>query len=111
MATRAIPPCCRHSVVNGKDQLIIETSVGQRITLQESTPSVQIEDGNGNTIRLDASGITITSSASINVNAFQVNLSAGMVNVNAGMTTFTGTVKAETVIANAVITPGTGNVW
>ncbi len=111
MVTRAIPPCCRHAVVNGKDQLVIETSAGQRITLQENAPSVLIEDANGNTVRLDTTGITITTSATINVNASQVNLSAGMVNVNAGMTTFSGVVKAETLIANTVVTPGAGNIW
>ncbi len=111
MVTRAIPPCCRHAIVNGKDQLIIETSAGQRITLQESAPSVLIEDGNGNIVRLDSSGITITASTSVNVNASQVNLTAAMVNVNAGMATFSGVVKAETVMANAVITPGAGNIW
>ena len=111
MIISAIPSCCRHAVVNGKGQLVIETSAGQRITLQESAPSVLIEDANGNAVRLDATGITITSSAKVTVNASQVDISAGMVNVNAGMTTFSGVVKAETVMANAVITPGSGNVW
>ena len=47
--------------------------------------------------------------------ASQVKISAGMVTVNAGMSTFSGVVKADTVITNAVIstsyTPGAGNIW
>ena len=40
---------------------------------------------------------------------------AGSVKVDAGMSTFSGVVKADTVIANSVVgtsyTPGAGNIW
>jgi hypothetical protein len=49
--------------------------------------------------------------ATIKVNASQVEISAGMLNVNAGTATFSGVVRADTVIANSVVTAGAGNIW
>jgi len=115
MPPRAPLPCCRHTIVNGDEQLVIETASGQRITLQQSSPSVLIEDANGNMIRLEPSGITITASAKVVVSASQVQISASMVTVDAGMTKFTGVIQADTLIANSVVassyTPGAGNIW
>jgi phage gp45-like len=110
------PPCCRHNIVKGKDQLIIETSSGQRITLNELSPSVLIEDANGNTIRLDASGISIASTSTLQISsAVNVALTAPVVTVSSPMAKFTGVLQADTVMANSVIassyTPGAGNVW
>jgi len=117
MSTRPTltPPCCRRTNLKGQEQLIIETAGGQRITLQYSPGAVLIEDSNGNAIRLESSGITITASAKVTVNASQVAVSAGMVTVDAGMTKFSGTIQADTLIANSVVansyTPGAGNIW
>jgi phage gp45-like len=110
------PPCCRHNIVKGKDQLIIETSSGQRITLNELSPSVLIEDANGNTIRLDASGISIASTSTLQISsAVNVALTAPAVTVSSPMAKFTGVLQADTVMANSVIassyTPGAGNIW
>jgi hypothetical protein len=99
------PPCCRHNIVKGKDQLIIETASGQRITLNELSASILIEDANGNTINLGPSGITIQASAKISLACAEIDISAGMMTVNAGMARFTGVVQADTVIANSVIYP------
>ena len=116
MATHAPLPCCRRSILKGQETLVIETSSGQHITLQNSPASVLIEDANGNTVRLDASGITITTAAKLTVNAAaQVEISAPQVAVNAATVNFSGIIQADTVIANNVvaasITPGAGNVW
>jgi hypothetical protein len=114
MSTRETLPCCRRTNLKGRDQLIIETAAGQRITLFDSPGSLLIEDSNGNSIRLESSGITITASAKVVVNASQLEISAGMVKVDAGMAKFSGVVQADTLIANSVIassyTPGTGNI-
>jgi hypothetical protein len=108
-------PCCRHTIVKGDEQLVIETASGQRITLQQSSASVLIEDANGNIIRLDSTGITITAAAKVVVSASQLEIDASMVTVNAGMAKFSGVVQADTLIANSVIassyTPGVGNIW
>ena len=71
--------------------------------------------GQGSTIRIDSTGVTIDAAAQVQVNASQVKVSAGMVNVDAGMAKFSGVVECETLIANSVVaanyTPGAGNVW
>jgi uncharacterized protein involved in type VI secretion and phage assembly len=99
----------------GQETLKLETPGGQAFTLQDGPGSVTIEDSNGNSIKLESAGITITASAKVKVNAATVEVSAGMVKVDAGMSKFSGVVKCDTLIANAVVstsyTPGAGNVW
>lgn len=100
---------------NGQEQLIVETPGGQKITLKDGPGRVEIVDSNGNSIKLESSGITITAAAKVTVNASNVEISAGMVTVNAGMSKFSGVVQCDTLISNSVIsasyTPGAGNIW
>ena len=102
--------------IDDKDtSLVIETPGGQRITLDDTPGSVRIEDANGNSVTLGTSGMTITASAKVTLNASSVDVSAGMINVNAGMSKFSGVVQCDTIIANSVVgssyTPGAGNIW
>lgn len=114
MSPRAPLPCCRHTIVEGDEQLVIETASGQRITLQQSSASVLIEDANGNTIRLGPAEISITAGQKVVLSASQVDINASMVTVNAGISKFSGVIQADTLIANSVVassyTPGGGNV-
>lgn len=100
---------------SGQETLQLETPAGQVITLKDGPGSVEIKDSSGNTVKLEPSGITITTSAKLTVNASTVELTAGMVTVNAGMSRFSGVVQANTVIATSVVsssyTPGAGNIW
>jgi uncharacterized protein involved in type VI secretion and phage assembly len=100
---------------DGQEKFVVETPGGQKITLKDGPGSVEVVDSNGNSIKLESSGITITASAKVTVNASQVEVSAGMVTVNAGMSKFSGVVQADTVICNSIIsasyTPGAGNIW
>lgn len=101
---------------DGRESCVIETPGGQKITLKDGPGVVEIVDSNGNTLKLDASGITITASLKITINAgSMVELTAGMVTVNAGLSKFSGVVQCDTLISNAVIsasyTPGAGNIW
>lgn len=100
---------------NGQERLILETPGGQQLTLKDGPGEVEIRDSNGNSIKLESSGITVTASAKVTVQAGTVEISAGMVTVNAGMSKFSGVVQADTVITNSVIsasyTPGAGNIW
>lgn len=100
---------------DGQEKCIIETPGGQKLTMKDGPGSIEIVDSNGNSIKLETSGITVTASAKVTVNASTVEISAGMVTVNAGMSKFSGVVQADTVISNSVIsasyTPGAGNVW
>ena len=57
--------------------LVLETPGGQRITLQDNPGSVRVEDANGNSVMLSASGMTVNASAAVTVNASRVEVSAG----------------------------------
>ncbi len=100
---------------DGQEKLILETPGGQSITLKDGPGAVEIVDSNGNSVKLEAAGITITASAKVTINASQVAVSAGMVTVDAGMSKFSGVVQADTIITNSIIaasyTPGAGNIW
>jgi len=100
---------------DGKEQLIVETPGGQTITLKDGPGTVEIVDSNGNSVKLEASGITVDASPKVTVNASLVEISAGTVTVNAGMSRFSGVVQASTVICSSIVsasyTPGAGNIW
>jgi uncharacterized protein involved in type VI secretion and phage assembly len=100
---------------DGQEKFIAETPGGQKVTLKDGPGAITIEDSNGNSIKLESSGITINASAKVNINASQISVSAGMVQVDAGMSKFSGVVQCDTLISNTVIsstyTPGAGNIW
>jgi uncharacterized protein involved in type VI secretion and phage assembly len=100
---------------DGQEKFICETPGGQKVTLKDGPGTVEIVDSNGNSIKLETAGVTVTASAKVTVNASTVAISAGMVTVDAGMSKFSGVVQADTVISNSVIsasyTPGAGNIW
>ena len=100
---------------DGQEKMVLETPGGQKVTLQDGPGSVEIVDSNGNSVKLESSGITVTASAKVTVNASQVAISAGMVTVDAGMSKFSGVVQCDTLISNSVVsssyTPGAGNIW
>jgi uncharacterized protein involved in type VI secretion and phage assembly len=100
----------------GQENIIIETPGGQMLTMKDGPGVIEIEDSNGNTIKLDTSGITITSALRVKIDAgTTVEVNASMVTVNAGMSRFSGVVQCDTLISNAVVsasyTPGAGNIW
>jgi uncharacterized protein involved in type VI secretion and phage assembly len=100
---------------DGQEKLILETPGGQKVTLQDGPGSILIEDANGNSAKLEAGGITLTTSAKLSVSASSVSISAATVSVDSGAATFSGMVKCDTLIANSVVgtsyTPGAGNMW
>jgi uncharacterized protein involved in type VI secretion and phage assembly len=101
---------------DGQEQFIVETPGGQKITLKDGPGSVEIADNNGNSMKMETSGITVNASAKVTINAGgQVAVSAGMVQVDAGMSKFSGVVQCDTLIATTVVgstyTPGAGNIW
>lgn len=100
---------------DGQEKLILETPGGQTVTLKDGPGAIEIVDSNGNSVKLEAAGITVNTSGKATINASLVAVSAGLVTVDAGMSKFSGVVQADTVIANAVIsasyTPGAGNIW
>jgi len=100
----------------GEETVEIRTSGGQSLRLANAQGgTVQIRDGNGNSVGLGATGITLESPAGIHLTAGTLTLDAGMVTINAGMVSCSGVVKSDTVITNSVVaksyTPGAGNIW
>jgi uncharacterized protein involved in type VI secretion and phage assembly len=100
---------------DGQEQFIVETPGAQKVTLKDGPGAILIEDSNGNSVKLETAGVTVTASAKTTVNASTVEISAGMVTVNAGLSKFSGVVQCDTMISNSVIsasyTPGAGNIW
>ena len=100
---------------DGQETLLIETPGGQKLTLKDGAASVELVDSNGNSVKLEAAGITLQASAKVKISAGTIEMSAGMLTVDAGMSKFSGVVKSDTVITNAVVsssyTPGAGNIW
>lgn len=100
---------------DGREQFILETPGAQKLTLKDGPGAVEIVDSNGNSIKLETSGITITAAAKVTINASQVAVSAGMVTVDAAMSKFSGVIQCDTLISSSVVsasyTPGAGNIW
>lgn len=100
---------------DGQEQFIVETPGGQKVTLKDGPGSIALEDSNGNSIKMEASGITIQASAKVTVQCSTAEVSTSMLTVNSPMSQFSGVVQAQTVIATSVIsssyTPGAGNMW
>jgi uncharacterized protein involved in type VI secretion and phage assembly len=100
---------------DGQESLTLETPAGQQVILHDGPGTVEVRDANGNSLKLEASGITITAAAKITLTAASAEISAATLTVNAGMSRFSGVVQADTVITNSVVsasyTPGAGNIW
>lgn len=99
---------------SGQESFVVETPGGQRVTLKDGPGSIALTDNNGNSVKLDTSGIVVNASAKVTINASQVEINSGMVTVNAGMAKFSGVVQCDTLVSNSVVsaryTPGVGNI-
>ena len=64
---------------------------------------------------LDFTGVTVTTSASIDLKTASLTIDASTVTVNAAVSKFSGVVQCDVLIANSVVgtsyTPGAGNIW
>jgi len=102
---------------DGQETLKLETPGGQSVILKdEGAGFIEARDSNGNSVKMESSGITVNSSSKVTVNTgAAVEVNASTLTVNAGQATFSGVVQASTVITNSVVsssyTPGAGNIW
>jgi uncharacterized protein involved in type VI secretion and phage assembly len=96
----------------GQETLTLKTPQ-QSIVVNDGGRSIEIKDANGNSIKLDSSGVTVITKAKVNVEAGSVMVKANTVTVTSPTSKFSGTVHADTVITNTVIAgtymPGLGN--
>jgi len=94
--------------------LHVRTPGGLEVHLDDAAGRVTIS-GQGSTIRIDASGVTIQASGNVEIDASKLRVSAAMMEVDAGMAKFSGVVECSTLVATSVVassyTPGAGNVW
>jgi len=99
----------------GQETLTLETPGGQSVTLKDGPGTITVADSNGNSIKLDAAGITVNAASTVKVQAAKIDVSAGMVTVDTAMAKFSGVVKCEVLQSTAVVstsyTPGAGNIW
>jgi uncharacterized protein involved in type VI secretion and phage assembly len=99
---------------NGKETLTLETPGGQKMKLADGPGSIELSDSNGNSIKLQASGITIQTSGKVSIQANQVSVATGLIQADTGVAKFSAIVQAPTVIASSVVsssyTPGAGNL-
>jgi len=113
---------------NGTRIAIVEQSDGQEkveIELPSGDVKATLTDANGgeivleaanNTVKLSSAGISVDAGQQkVEVKASQVTVTAPTVRVDAATSTFSGTVRCDTLVSNSVVslsyTPGTGNVW
>lgn len=100
---------------DGGVQFTVETPGGQKIVCADTPATIDMTDSNGNQVTLDSSGITLSASANVTINATMLKVSASMITVDAGMSKFSGVVQSDTNLTNTTIsttyTPGAGNIW
>lgn len=99
---------------DGRETLTLETPGGNKVSLVDGPGVIELSDSNGNSIKLQSSGVTIQSAAKVTISATTVSVSAGVVQADAGVAKFSGVVQSPTAIASAVVgsayTPGAGNL-
>ena len=95
--------------------ICLETPGGAVAELTDSGGGKMQIDAGGSTLKIEPAGVTLTTGATVTVEASMVKVSAGMVTVDAALTNFSGVVMCSTLISNTVIsasyTPGAGNIW
>jgi hypothetical protein len=100
---------------DGAEKLRLETPGGQSIVLSDADNSIVAADSNGNSIKMEAQGITITAGSQVLIQASTIEVDAGMVTVKSALADFSGVVKCSTLKTESVVsesyTPGAGNVW
>jgi uncharacterized protein involved in type VI secretion and phage assembly len=99
----------------GAVKLTLSTPGGHSLVFDDGARSVTATDSNGNIIKLEGGGISITTASKVKVDAALIEAKAGMVTVDAAFSKFSGVVQCDTLISNSVIsvsyTPGLGNLW
>lgn len=99
---------------DGQEKFEVETPGGQKLTMKDGTGGIELVDANGNSLKFEPAGITVTASSKVTISASSIEISAGSVKVNTGSAVFSGNVQCDTIKANSVVassyTPGAGNI-
>ena len=96
------------------ERTLLRTKHGATIVFDDAAGALEVEDSNGNAVKLAADGVTVTAAAKVKVSATVVEIEASQVEVNTAMAKFAGVVRCDTLITNSVVassyTPGAGNL-
>jgi uncharacterized protein involved in type VI secretion and phage assembly len=100
---------------DGQEKFIAETPGGQKVTLKDGPGAVEIADSNGNSIKLESAGVTITAGSTLTINASVVTINSSSLTQSgtatvSGALTVAASVTTPSVISGSY-TPGAGNVW
>jgi len=93
----------------GAPKVELTTASGHKIVLDDGGQQITVRHAAGCEVKLTPTAVQVTANVSVDV-------TAAMVNVNAPISTFSGIVKANTLIAESTVvspayTPGAGNLW
>ncbi len=105
-----------HNLVfdDSAETVSVATKTGYSIVLDDAQSTCTVTVGT-TTIQATTSGVTVTTTSSIELQTAALTVTAPSVMVSAGMAQFTGAIQCETLIANTVVgtsyTPGAGNIW
>lgn len=93
----------------------IRIEAGRQVVIEGGQQGLTLSDQAGNSIALAGAGLTIKAPAKIQLQGSMFAVNAGVITASAAMSTFSGTVKCDTIIARSVVgasyTPGAGNIW
>ena len=100
---------------DGEESLTLETPGGQSFILKDGPGAIEIEDSNGNSIKLGTTSITVEAAVKVTINTTVAEIKASSMTVDCPFTRFSGVVQTDTLISNSVVsasyTPGAGNIW
>jgi uncharacterized protein involved in type VI secretion and phage assembly len=91
-------------------KITLRTRTGHEVVIDEGAGGeVTVQHASGCVVRLTTTSVEVQANVDVSVNAV-------MVDVTAPISTFSGVVKAQTVIADSFVispayTPGVGNIW
>jgi uncharacterized protein involved in type VI secretion and phage assembly len=93
----------------GAARVRITMASGHEVTLDDAAQQVTVRHAGGCTVQLTATSVEVQANVSVDV-------TAPLVQVDAPLATFSGIVKAGTLIAEQAVmspsyTPGAGNIW
>lgn len=82
--------------------IVIDTPAGNSITIDEQSMKIEIKDQNGNSVKMETSGITLESPANIDIKAGAVLTLAGGASLSIGAPSLSVKADADVAIQGAV---------
>jgi hypothetical protein len=90
-------------------KMTLRTRSGHEIVIDDGGSEITVHHAGGCQVTLTATSVEVNANVDVSVNAV-------MVDVTAPISTFSGVVKAQTMVAESFVispayTPGAGNIW